>query len=97
MNCEYVRKMYGVPAEIGRRVAYRGRTGVISKDRGNYVGVTFDDERPGTISNFHPTTEGLVYLDEIGTVRPLTRSQRRYRDYVDSEYPGSFPEWLGIA
>jgi hypothetical protein len=82
MNCEYVRNTYGVPACIGRKVAYKGRAGIISEDRGNYIGVTFDDEKPGKISNFHPQTEGIEYLG-MGNIRKMTKSQERYRRYLE--------------
>lgn len=90
-ECEYVRNTYGVPACIGRKVSYKGRAGIISKDRGHYIGVTFDDEKPGTISNFHPQTEGLEYLG-IGKVRKMTKSQERYQRYL--EYGDGFRNFL---
>ena len=93
MNCEYVRENYNVPAEIGRIINYKGRKGVISEDRGNYIGVTFYDEKPGTVSNFHPTTEGMTY-EGMGKVRAMTRSQKRYQDYLHSEVSESFHEWI---
>lgn len=82
MNCEYVRNFYKVPACIGRKINYKGRDGIISEDRGNYIGVTFDDEKPGTISNLHPLTDGLEYLG-IGKVRKMTKSQQRYKRYLE--------------
>jgi hypothetical protein len=95
MSCEYVQENYGVPACIGRRISYKGKEGIIAEDRGHYIGITMDDEKPGHINNFHPKTEGLEYLG-MGKVRPMTRSQKRYKDYIDSEYPESFAEYLGI-
>jgi hypothetical protein len=91
MNCEYVQKIYGVPACIGRKVSYKGRNGIISEDRGNYIGVTFDDEKSGRVSNFHPETEGLEYLG-MGVVRKRTKSQERYRRYL--EYGDGFHTFL---
>ena len=96
MNCEYVKENYSVPAEIGKRIDYNGRGGIISEDRGNYVGVNFDDNKPGHVSNVHPTDPGLKYLDEMGTIRKLTRSQQKYQDYISSEYPDFFADYLGI-
>lgn len=93
MGCEYVREYYGVPACIGRQIEYNGRKGIISEDRGNYIGVTFDDQKPGTVSNFHPTTEGLTYHG-MGKFRQMTRGQRRYQDYLRSECTESFGEWI---
>lgn len=81
MSCEYVQKNYGVPAQIGRRVVVYGKAGVIAADRGHYIGVNFDSDKPGVIQNAHPTSE-VVYL-EMGKIRPMTASQRRYQDYLD--------------
>ena len=95
-NCEYVRKAYGVPAEIGRRVTVGGREGIITVDRGPYVGVTFDDEKVSAVHCFHPTSDGLVY-GEMGVPRKLTRSQMRYRRYLEVadcfESFGAFLRW----
>jgi len=96
MNCDYVRNYYKVPAEIGRRISWRGRGGIISEDRGNYIGVTFDDEKPGTVHNLHPQTDGLEYL-KMGVVRKTTAGQERYQKYLAADYfDGTFAEWLGI-
>ena len=95
MSCEYVREGYNVPAEIGRIIDYNGKQGVISEDRGNYIGVTFDDEKAGTVSNFHPTTEGLTYGDMgIVRVRKMTRSQKNYQLFIDIDPGCSFAEWM---
>lgn len=80
-QCRYVRDYYGVPAEIGRRVTVGDRPGIITADRGAYIGVTFDDDKPTVISPCHPTSQ--VVYGEMGTPRPLTRSQRRYLDYLE--------------
>jgi len=89
----YVRRYYGVPAEIGRRVTVGGRPGIITADRGAYIGVTFDDAKPATVSPCHPTSQ-VVYGD-MGTPRPLTRSQRRYLDYLEvSDCFESFRDYL---
>ena len=93
MNCKYVQKYYGVIAEIGRRITYNDRPGIIAEDRGHYIGVNFDDEKPGSISNIHPTDPGLNYYG-MGTVRKLTRSQQRYQDYLHSELDITFGDWL---
>jgi hypothetical protein len=80
-DLSYVRIHYGVPAEIGRRVKVSGRAGIITAPRGQYIGVTFDDDKPWRVHNAHPTSE-VEYL-EMDTPRRLTRSQRRYRDYLE--------------
>jgi hypothetical protein len=95
MACEYVRDYYGVPAEIGRRVIAYGRPGIIAADRGNYIGVNFDDAKPGCIDNCHPT-DHVEYLEEFGKIRQMTRSQERYQDYINSDCGYTFAEYLGI-
>ena len=95
-NCEYVREYYKVPAEIGRRILFDERPGIIAEDRGNYIGVNFDKDKPGVILNVHPTDENLTYLD-MGEVRKLTKSQKQYKEYKEADwYNGTFAEWLGI-
>jgi len=94
MSFEYVHKTYGVPAEIGRRVRLGvSREGTIVEDRGHYVGVNFDDQKPGVVSNCHPTSD-LVYLG-LGKPRKPTRSQLRWQRYREvSECFDSFRDWL---
>lgn len=79
--CEYVQDYYGVPAEIGRRVTVYGKPGIIAADRGHYIGVNFDSDKPGRINNAHPV-DGVEYLG-IGTIRPMTKAQERYQKYLD--------------
>lgn len=65
MNCEYVRKAYGVPAEIGMRVIAIGKPGVIAEDQGHYIGVRLDEE-PNVVKTFHPTYEMQYETSSIG-------------------------------
>lgn len=81
MNCEYVRDYYKVPACIGRRVIVDGNPGIIAADRGHHIGVNFDKDKPGVVFPAHPTWK-VEYLG-MGQVRPMTRAQKRYRDYLD--------------
>ena len=96
-NCEYVREYYGVPACIGRSVIVYGKSGVIVEDRGHYIGVNLDEDKPNVIGNYHPT-DNVIYgeIREIRKIKKMTRSQQRYRDYIHSECSGSFAEYLGI-
>jgi len=94
MKCEYASDYYDVPADIGRRVVVSGKPGIIAEDRGNYIGVNFDENKPGDVRNCHPTSE--VEYGEMGEIRKMTRSQQRYKDYISTEYPGTFAEYLGI-
>lgn len=90
MSCEYAREYYGVPAVIGRRVVVSGKPGIIAEDRGHYIGVNFDSDKPGVIRNAHPTSE--VEYGEIGAVRPMTRSQARYKRFL--EYGDGFDSFV---
>ena len=63
--CEYVKKHYGVTAQLGMRVIVNGRPGVIAKDCGQYIGVVFDGDTPDVISRCHPTWR-VEYLDSTG-------------------------------
>ncbi len=98
IDCEYVRKAYEVPAEIGLRVIWRDRPGTIYQDGGNYVSVNFDDEKPGYCSLIHPTDPDLKYLKEHSDLRvlKLTKSQKNYQRYLDSECDETFSEWMGF-
>lgn len=91
---QYVIDYYGVPACIGRRVVIGGKSGIIVADRGNYIGVTLDSEKPGTVNNYHPT-DGVEY-GEMGTPRKMTRSQQRWFEYkeVADCFPDGFREYL---
>ena len=90
MNFEYVNRYYQIPAKRGMRVEVNGRSGVIAEDRGNYIGVNFDDDKPGNISNCHPTWK-VTYLG-MGKVREMTLGQQRYKRYL--EYGDSFDSFL---
>ena len=100
MNCEYVREYYSVPAEIGRRVVAYGKPGVISEDRGNYIGVLLDKDNPGDVGTYHPT-DGIEYLGMcVVRQKKMTQSQRRYQEYKRSawyEAGDSFATFLGIT
>ncbi|WP_298705555.1 hypothetical protein [uncultured Variovorax sp.] len=89
----YIRETYSVPAELGRRVTVYGRPGVIAADRGHYIGVNFDDAKPGVVANAHPTSE-VEYLG-MGTLRAPTRSQLRYQRWTKASicFP-SFRDFL---
>ena len=82
MNCEYVHTTYRVPACLGRRVIIDGEPGIITEDRGNYIGVNFDHDKPGVVLNAHPTWK--VEYGEMGRIRVPTRSQQRYKRYLAS-------------
>jgi hypothetical protein len=91
----YVKDYYGVPADIGRQVTYKGNPGIIYEDGGNYVAVNFESDKPGHCQYVHPTDPGLLY-GEMGHVRKLTRSQHKYREWMRSDCGLTFAEYLGI-
>lgn len=93
MALEYIREYYTVPAEIGRRVIVNGKPGVIAAGRGNYIGVNFDQDKPGHISPCHPTWE-VEYLD-MGGIRRPTRSQGRYQRFL--EYGDGFDSFIDFC
>jgi hypothetical protein len=92
----YVKDYYNVPDDVGRQVTYKGRVGVIYETGGNYVNVNFDDTKPGIISYIHPKDPDLTF-GEIVVIRKITRSQRRYQDYLRSDSGYSFKEYLKIC
>ena len=94
MSLEYIRKTYCVPAEVGRGVICSGEAGVIVGHNGAHLEVLLDKDKPGNSGYYHPTWE--VVYGEMRPVRKMTAGQRRYRHYLDSEYNGTFAEYLGV-
>lgn len=92
MKCHYASRYYNVPADIGRRVEVDGKPGIIAEDRGQYIGVNFDSDKPGVVRNCHPTWK-VIYLD-MGKIRKATRSQQRYCDWLSSDSELSFGDFL---
>lgn len=86
-------KAYGVPAEIGRRVTVYGKPGIIAEDRGHYIGVNFDCDKPGVIKNAHPTSE--VQYHDIGKLRKPSKSRARYLRFI--EYGDGFNSFLDFC
>lgn len=93
MAFEYVRDYYGVPAEIGRIVTINGKRGIIAADRGHYIGVNLDEDKPGVICNAHPTWE--VAYGEMGKARKPGRHAARYQRYL--EYGDGFDSFIDFC
>lgn len=93
MNCEYVRQHYGVPACIGRRVVAYGEPGIISEDRGHYIGINLDSDKPGVVNNYHPTDD-IQYLG-MGKVRKPSKGHARYLRYL--EYGECFDSFIDFC
>jgi len=96
-SIEYITKYYQVPAEIGRDVTVSGRIGTITEDMGNYIGVTFHDDKHKRSLPCHPKSE-VVYLDTFTPLSKfkISRSAQRYQDYLHADSSLTFAEWIGI-
>ncbi|MBE8727961.1 hypothetical protein [Flavobacterium hungaricum] len=95
---EYIRNRYSVPAEMFREVTVADRKGVITEDKGNYIGVVFYDDKKLMPLPCHPTWK-VEYLETFNYKPPKPknpRSKQRYRDYLHSDSSLTFAEWLGI-
>lgn len=96
MSFQYIKNYYKVPAEEYREVIVDGKKGVIVSAIGAYIGVHFYDTVTDEPLPCHPTWE-VQYLDTFNNnppVKKLTRSQRRYRDYLKSDSNLPFGEWI---
>lgn len=91
---EYIRHYYDVPAEFGREIEFFGRKGVIIQCLGNYIGVNFDDQKPGRYLPLHPT-DNVKYL---GIVKPrkMSASQKRYMHFLSLDSDLKFSEYLKL-
>ncbi len=95
---KYIQDRYKVPAEMNREVIVGGKKGVITEDKGNYIGVNFYDNLTSEALPCHPTSE-VEYLDTFNykpPIKKMTRSQLRYHEYLQTEENLTFKEWLGI-
>jgi len=99
MSFEYINQYYKVNADFGRNVTVGSRLGTITEDKGNYIGVTFHDDQKKQSLPCHPTSE-VIYLDTFTDLKLVTpknsKSKQRYLHYLESEYSGTFAEYLGI-
>jgi hypothetical protein len=93
MEFEYIKNQYKVPAEINREVIISGRKGIIQKDMGNYIGVTFYDDKNKNIVPAHPTWE-VEYLETFGKPIKMSKSKERYSHYLSLDCEMSFFEYL---
>jgi len=95
-NFEYIKNAYKVPAEMYREVIVGGKKGVITEDMGNYIGVNFYDNQTAYALPCHPTSE-VTYLDTFNRNPPalkLSRSKKRYLDYLRADCSETFSEWI---
>lgn len=93
---EYVKDNYDVTVQIGQVIYLNGNRGKVAEDRGHYLGINFDSDKPGIIKNVHPTDDDLFITCHVKPVRKPTRSQKNYQDYLRSECNETFAEWMGF-
>lgn len=97
MSFQYIKDYYGVPAEMHREVIVSGKRGVITSDKGNYIGVTFYDRKDKSPLPCHPTSE-VEYLDSFNPNPPVNKNQKakdRYDEFLSADwFSGSFGDWL---
>jgi len=94
MEFNYIRKTYNVPACTGRRVKVYGKLGTIVRDCGHHLGVNFDEDKPSRVCRVHPTSE-VEYLEKIVTPRRISRSAKRYQEWLNADTGHSFANWIG--
>lgn len=94
---EYIRDYYDVNVQLNMEIDFNGDKGVVTKDNGNYIGVTFDKDKPGSISNIHPTDELLKFTGKTRKPRKMTRAQKNYQEYLRYDCSSTFAEWMGFA
>jgi hypothetical protein len=98
MELEYIKNHYKVPADMFREVIVDDEKGVITKDMGNYIGVTFYNRKDKSPLPCHPTSE-VVYLETFNHKPPKnknSRSKQRYRDYLAADSDLTFAQFIGI-
>jgi len=91
---QYIRQHYGVVPFIGQGVVVDGKPGVIVEDRGHYIGVNFDSDKPGVVSNCHPTWR--VEYGQQRKIRKLSQSAQRYLQWLDEGdcWDFGFGKWI---
>jgi hypothetical protein len=77
MSLDYIRKHYGVPADIGRKITFEGQTGVIVGYNGANLKVNFDDAKPNKSEYLHPTWyveygDVVIVFDPMGDASLLS-------------------------
>lgn len=98
MQFQYIKDYYKVPAEMFREVIVGTEKGVITKDMGNYIGVTFYERKDKSPLPCHPTSE-VQYLETFNDKPPKNknpRSKQRYQEYLDADWGCTFAEWMGF-
>jgi hypothetical protein len=91
---QYIRQSYGVCPFIGQGVVVDGKPGIIVEDRGRYLGVNFESDKPGVVSNCHPTWR--VEYGQTRKIRKPSKSAKRYMQWLDESdmWDIDFGEWL---
>jgi hypothetical protein len=95
IHFEWINQNYVLSVDFGQDVTVSGRKGTVTTDKGNYIGVTFHDDRKKQSLPCHTTSE-FVYLDTFTNPSKFkpSKSKQRYLDYLHSDSSLSFGEWL---
>lgn len=96
MDFEYIKNYYKVPAEMFREVNVNGRKGVITEDKGNYIGVVFYDDKKMNCLPCHPTYQ-VEYLESFNYKPPKPKNlkaKERYSHYLSLDSSMTFFQYL---
>lgn len=96
MDFEYIKTRYKVPAEMYREVIVNGKKGVITEDKGQYIGVVFYDDKKMNTLPCHPTWK-VEYLETFNFKPPKPKnaaSKKRYQDYLELDSDMTFFQYL---
>lgn len=87
MNCYYVRNRYGVPACLGRRVSAYGEPGIITEDRGYYIGILLATEISTSVYALVSVLFWTVYSYTLSGQQPVTQSSRHLAYRCETGFP----------
>jgi hypothetical protein len=93
---DYIKKRYGVPADVNREILFEGRKGKIVGFVDAYIKVVFDDDKKQRSLPLHPTSD-VVYLDTFNTSKIKVknrRSKERYDHFLHLDSGMTFFEYL---
>jgi hypothetical protein len=95
MDFKYIKEHYKVPAEIGREIVFSGKKGIISSDKGNYLGIFIYDEKEKGEQVAHPTWE-MTYLDSFAKIpkQKNSRGKQRYAEWLHDDGGHTFIQFL---
>lgn len=93
---EYIKNYYKVEPKMFMEVIVDGRKGVITEDKGQYIGVVFYDDKKRMPVPCHPTWE-VEYLETFNYKPPKPKNlkgKQRYLDFLHLDSEMTFLEYL---